>query len=106
MTSNPDLTTIVLLLIILVLSLKMLDMLVRTVMWWIRLVTRLIFWTAVLGTGYWLWQRGFDGAVKDFEAWRHIWAQNYEYYQRQELNARNANGAGLRGTQGAWWPRR
>ncbi|MCJ1441300.1 MAG: hypothetical protein MMC23_001786 [Stictis urceolatum] len=46
-------------------SLVALRMMVRTVVFWIRLGLRLAWWGAVLGVGAWVYQRGVEGAIKD-----------------------------------------
>lgn len=101
LSSNPDLATIAILVIVLFISLKIMNMLYRTIMWWISLLTRLVFLTAVLMTGLWIWQRGFSGAANDATAVGQKWQKHYQYWQQQEVNARRANGMGA--GNGGWW---
>lgn len=103
LSSSPDLATVVILVIILFISLKIMNMLYRTIMWWISLLTRLVLWSAVLGLGLWMWQRGITGVVDDAQHLGQEWNKNYDYWQKQELNARHANGMGAGGGRGAWF---
>ncbi|KAI5780550.1 hypothetical protein EDC01DRAFT_594338, partial [Geopyxis carbonaria] len=57
-TSNPDLTNIVLLLIIVYLSLSILNMTFRWVSSFISGIVRLGFWVAVVGVSIWVWHSG------------------------------------------------
>ena len=106
LSTSPDLATIAILVIILFISLKILNMLYRTIVFWVSLVTRLMFWTLILGFSLWIWQRGLQGAMTDASAWGETWSKNYDRFQQQELNARIANGAGAAGMGGTWWPGR
>ena len=94
LTSSPDLVTVALLIVVLFMSLKILDMLYRTILWWIRLITRLVFWITMLSVALWLWQRGIEGAMSDMSFWRDEWARNYQRFQAQPVNARYPNRAG------------
>ncbi|KAL9084681.1 MAG: hypothetical protein Q9159_005111 [Coniocarpon cinnabarinum] len=102
-SAKPDLATVAILVVILFVSLKILNMLYQTVIWWISLFLRLAFWTVILSVGLWIWQRGFGGAMTDAEAWKDEWTKQYQYWQRQEMHARHAQGIGVAGTRGPWW---
>ncbi|KAK4993951.1 hypothetical protein LTR50_000166 [Elasticomyces elasticus] len=88
-TQNPDLATIVLVLIILFLSLKILNMLWQAVMFWVRLATRIVFWGGIILTGLWVWNRGLGGVADDLGYWSGVWGEEYQYWKEQ------ANAAGL-----------
>lgn len=87
-TKKPDLASIVLLLIILFLSLRILNMLWRAVMFWVRLAYRVVFWGGLVMAGLWIYSRGVDGAVEDVGYWTGIWTKEYEYWKDQAEAAR------------------
>ncbi|KAF2401067.1 hypothetical protein EJ06DRAFT_555699 [Trichodelitschia bisporula] len=76
--TSPSLTTVALLLIILFLSLKLLDMLYRAVMFWVRLALRVLFWGTIIGVGLWLWTRGADGVGDDLSEVQRVWGVEYD----------------------------
>lgn len=80
LTQKPDLATLALLLLILFLSLKILNMLVNTVMFWIRLAARLMFWGSLAVIGLWMWTRGPAGVMEDVQSWSYVWTQEYKYF--------------------------
>ncbi|PYH44454.1 Apq12 family protein [Aspergillus saccharolyticus JOP 1030-1] len=64
-STMPDLTTVVLMLVILFLSLKVLDYMRRVVMFWVGLVWWLAWWGTVIGVGIWLYNSGLERAASD-----------------------------------------
>lgn len=85
---KPDLATIALLLVIVLVSLKILDMLWQSIKFWLRMVYKVAFWGAMAAMGLWLWTRGPDGVVEDIQHWSSEWSKNYEYYTNKENVAR------------------
>jgi hypothetical protein len=83
LVTQPDVASILLLLVVLFISLKVLDMMYRMVLFWINLALRLAFWGAVLGMGLWVWQRGPDGAVADLQYFAEYWLGQYERYSSE-----------------------
>ena len=65
MSDTPDLATLALLAILLFMSLKLLNMLRRQVMYWISLGFRLALWTGIGLIGFYVYQRGLDQSLKD-----------------------------------------
>ena len=61
----PDLATLALLAFILFMSLKLLNMLRRQIMYWISLGIRLALWTAIGLVGFYVYQRGVDQSLED-----------------------------------------
>lgn len=66
LTDAPGLLTLALFAFVLLISLKLLDMLRRTIIYWISVALRLALWAAVAGVGIYVWQRGVEQSVKDF----------------------------------------
>lgn len=61
----PDLLSILLLAIILLISLKILDYARRVVMFWVTLVFRVFFWGTVFGLVWYVWRVGVENAGRD-----------------------------------------
>ncbi|KAF2856116.1 hypothetical protein T440DRAFT_438803 [Plenodomus tracheiphilus IPT5] len=78
--TQPDIASILLLLIALFVSMKVLDMLYRAVLFWINLALRLVFWGAVVGLGVWVWSRGPEGFVQDVQGLGEYWVGEYRRY--------------------------
>ena len=82
-TTSPDLASLALLLISLVVSLVILDMLWRAVVYWVRLFFKLVFWVSVIGVGFWVWSRGPDGLMEDVEMLIGVWSREYETWKQK-----------------------
>ncbi|KAK7721505.1 hypothetical protein SLS57_005185 [Botryosphaeria dothidea] len=91
-SKNPDIASITLLVIVLLVSLKILNILYRAVMFWITLALRLVFWGTVVVLGLFVWSRGVDGAAQDLSTWARywvgVWTSEYERFQDQLERAR------------------
>lgn len=61
----PDLISIILLAIILLISLKVLDYARRVIMFWVLLAFRLVFWGTVLGLAWYVYRVGVENAGRD-----------------------------------------
>lgn len=66
LTETPSLATLVLLAVLIVLSLKVLDLLRRTVLYWIGVALRLAMWGGVALLGVYVYQRGVEKSLEDF----------------------------------------
>jgi hypothetical protein len=75
-SSMPDLLSICLLAIIILVSLKILDYACRVVMFWVFLVCRIIFWGSILGLGWYIYSVGIENAGRDF-GW--LWGVLYGF---------------------------
>jgi hypothetical protein len=112
-SQKPDLATIALLLIILFISLKILDMLWQTVKFWLRLLSKVLFWGGLVALSVWMYARGPEGIMDDVEYWWGDWSKNYEYWRDRERVAGRARqgvnygaqgrGGGRRPQQGGRW---
>ncbi|KAH7414257.1 nuclear pore assembly and biogenesis-domain-containing protein [Phaeosphaeria sp. MPI-PUGE-AT-0046c] len=78
--TQPDIATILALLAIFFISLKILDMAYRAVMFWVNMVIRLVFWGGIVVLGMWIWNRGPDGFVEDIGGLFDFWSGEYEKY--------------------------
>ncbi|EME89479.1 uncharacterized protein MYCFIDRAFT_86383 [Pseudocercospora fijiensis CIRAD86] len=87
-SEKPDLATIALLLIIFFISLKILNMLLQTVLFWFRMARRLVFWGGLVGLAVWMYTRGPEGAAADLQYWYDTWTVEYEHWKEQERVAR------------------
>lgn len=100
----------------LLVSLKILNILYRAVMFWITLALRLVFWGTVVVVGLYVWSRGWEQATQDCVVWARywgdVWQSEYERYQEQVEVARayqqqQAQAAGgqqafVQAAQGGW----
>ncbi|KZF26282.1 hypothetical protein L228DRAFT_235376 [Xylona heveae TC161] len=59
-----NLTSLALLLVILFMSLKILDMLRRAVMYWVRMAFRMVFWTVVVSVVILIWTHGVEDTLR------------------------------------------
>ncbi|KAI8941355.1 hypothetical protein NX059_002580 [Plenodomus lindquistii] len=80
LVTQPDIASILLLLVALFISMKVLDMLYRAVMFWINLALRLVFWIGILGLGVWVYTRGTEGFVEDVTGLGEYWMGEYKKY--------------------------
>lgn len=62
--SPPSLANILMLLIILWLSLRILDYARRIIVFWVALVFRIVFWTALIGGVCYVYHFGFEESVR------------------------------------------
>lgn len=111
-TDAPDILTLAILAIALIISVRVLDYMRRTIMYWVSLAFRMGLWLAFGGLGVYVWQRGFDQSVEDFG---YIWGflqglgNEGEWIGGQKARSRETDawrtaGAGKRGrTRGAGW---
>jgi hypothetical protein len=109
--TQPDVASILALLAILLISLKILDMAYRAVIFWVKLVVRLVMWGTMVGIGFWVWNRGVDGFVEDVRELGQYWWTQYERFAgdakgwqkaeeaqiRFQAGQHNARGYGRRG---------
>ena len=58
----PDLMSLFLLAVIILISIKILDYAYRLVMFWIALAFKLVFWVSVLGLGWYVYNVGIENA--------------------------------------------
>ena len=80
LVTQPDVATILALLAIFFISLKILDMMYRAVIFWVNLALRLLFWGGILVMGLWVWNRGPEGFVEDLQGLGEYWVGEYEKY--------------------------
>ena len=66
LSDAPDIATIIVLIILAYISLKVLDILRRQIVYWISVSLKLILWASVAFIGYYVYQRGVDQSLEDF----------------------------------------
>lgn len=99
---KPDLATVALLLIILLISLKLLNMVYQTLLWWFRVAKSLAFWGGLITIAVWMYTRGPEGAATDLQYWYEMWTKEYQRWKDQEQVARLLNQQGGQRRQ-AWY---
>lgn len=65
LTEQPSFLTLLLLALVLFISLKALDMMRRTIIYWISLAVKLMMWGAIVGAGVYVYYRGVEESVQD-----------------------------------------
>lgn len=108
---KPDLATIALLLIIILISLKLLNMFVQSVLFWFRMVRTFAFWGGLVALALWMWTRGPEGVLDDVNRWWTVWDREYGYWKEREQLAAMAKGyqmpnnppLGRQKTRGSWF---
>ncbi|CAK4031212.1 hypothetical protein D0868_16314 [Lecanosticta acicola] len=88
LSQKPDLATIALLLVIVLVSLKILDMLWQTILFWVRMIWKLVFWGGLVALALWMYTRGPDGVAADIQYWQQNWNKEYQYWKEQERVAK------------------
>ena len=65
-SDSPDVLTIIGLAVVLFLSMKALDYMRRSIIYWISLAIRLGMYATILGVGVYVWNRGLEQSIEDF----------------------------------------
>jgi hypothetical protein len=73
----PSLMSIALLLVILFVSLKLLDMAWRAMVFWLNLAAKIVFWASMVLLVTWIWTRGPDGFMDDVQDLVTFWLKEY-----------------------------
>lgn len=107
-SQKPDLATIALLLVILFISLKLLNMLWQTILFWVNLARKVVFYGGLVGLGLWMYTRGAEGVQEDISYWVEVWTTERDYWRERERVARLGNqvrmgGGGYGGRGGGWF---
>ncbi|PPJ55393.1 hypothetical protein CBER1_02715 [Cercospora berteroae] len=87
-STKPDLATVALLLVIIFISLKILNMVVGTVLWWFRFIKGVVFYGGLMGLALWMYTRGPAGVAEDLGYWWGVWKGEYAHWSEQERVAR------------------
>ena len=114
-SDTPDILTLLCMAGVLILSLKVLDYMRKTIISWISMAIRLGLWLFVGFVGVYVWQRGVEQSVEDFgwvwgllvglgEEGERIGGQRARGRERDARRVRGPGaGAGKRGrTRGSW----
>jgi hypothetical protein len=81
--TQPDVASILALVAIFFISLKILDMMYRAVLFWVNMVIRLALWGSMAVLGLWVYNRGIDGFVRDVQDIAQTWMGSYEKYSNE-----------------------
>lgn len=85
--SKPDLATIALLLVIILVSLKILDMLWQSVKFWLKMAWRVAFYGGLAALGLWFWTRGPEGVAEDVQYLSQTFSKEHQYWLEQERSS-------------------
>lgn len=85
---SPDVPSVLLLLLLLFVGFKILDLAYRSIMFWIRLSIRLVFYTSIVVVGIWIWQRGADGVMADLSYVGREWNREYDGWKKRSEMAK------------------
>jgi hypothetical protein len=70
----------------------------RLMMWWMRLVARIVFWSIVVCIIAVVWERGVERTVWDLLSWaqevRTVWWSEYRRWEGIKVAAQSNPGAG------------
>lgn len=105
---NQGVTGFVVLLCLMTAVVVVLNWIRRLILWWTRLVMRMVFWSAVVVVLAWVWNRGVMESVKDgvvvgskvmgyLAVLKDFWLQEYERY---EARGEGRTGYGMGGGKG------
>ncbi|KAF2120737.1 nuclear pore assembly and biogenesis-domain-containing protein [Lophiotrema nucula] len=86
--NQPDITSLLIVAVVLLVSLKILDMAYRAVMFWVNLVVKLVLWGGIAILGVWMWNRGIDGFVDDVQELVEYWMDQYQNFSSEVKGAR------------------
>lgn len=85
---SPDIQSILLLLLLLYVSFRVLDMLYRSVLFWVRLGLNILFWGSIAAVGLWVYSRGVDGMSSDLSWVVDEWKKEYAGWKRRSEMAK------------------
>jgi hypothetical protein len=81
--TQPDVASILVLLAIFFISLKILGMMYRAVIFWVKLALQMVLWGGILVVGLWVYNRGLEGFVEDAQGLIEYWLGQYEMYSQE-----------------------
>ena len=106
---SPAIVSLGVLLLVLVIAMQIINFIRRIMMYWMRLVFRLVFWVGFGLLVAVVWQRGVGRSLGDVVGWgeelRTVWWREYrrwEGYQNQK-GTNTGFGASGRGNAGSAW---
>lgn len=68
LSSPPDLFSVLILVFLFIISLKILDYTRRVIVFWVTFIFRLVFWSTIIGAGWYAYSVGLEKAARD-AAW-------------------------------------
>ncbi|KAJ4296742.1 hypothetical protein N0V90_006790 [Kalmusia sp. IMI 367209] len=94
--SQPDIASILGLVVILWLSMKIVGMALRSVIFWLSLVWTVVKWGVIFGVALWVWNRGPEGAAQDAQELMEVWMGEYKKFKGQADAYKRAEEAQIR----------
>ncbi|EPE31556.1 hypothetical protein GLAREA_12312 [Glarea lozoyensis ATCC 20868] len=100
---SPAIISAILLVGFFIIAIKVLDTFRRMLLWWTRLVMRLMFWGVLGLVGAMVSQRGLERSVRDLVGWgEEISAVWMREYRRWEGYQQQGSVEGMRGGRARW----
>jgi hypothetical protein len=98
--SSPALVSVGIVLLSILITLQLLNWLRRIMMWWLRLLFRIAFWSVVVMVVSAVWQRGLEQTVQDISGWveevRGVWWSEYRRWEGVQRQTSSAGRGGYR----------
>lgn len=66
---------------------KILDVLYKSLIFWLRMLWRAVFWVGLIGLALWMYTRGPAGVADDVQHWYYLWKENHAYWEDQQRRA-------------------
>lgn len=79
--ANPDIASILLLVVLLVVGIQVVGIAYRAIMWWIRLAFKLTLLAVILVAGAWISSRGLEGTAADIDMAGRMVTREYRRWQ-------------------------
>ncbi|KAL2067192.1 hypothetical protein VTL71DRAFT_1616 [Oculimacula yallundae] len=100
--TSPAILSLAAIILLLVIALQILSFVRRVMMFWFRMVMRLLFWAAVVLLCSVVWQRGVGRTGEDLGRWAgevgRVWEREYKRWEG--IQGRNGGAAGNMGNLG------
>jgi hypothetical protein len=95
---SPGIITVGVLLLFLLISMQILNFLRRVLMFWIRLMTTVLFYGGLVLLGAAIWQRGVGRTADDMVAWgrelSEVWWREYRRWEGYQKQAQRGSARG------------
>lgn len=103
---SPSVVSLAVLLLVLAIMLQILSWVRRMMVWWFRLVTRVMFWGTVVVLASVVWQRGLGRTLQDVMMWGEelsdVWWREYRRWEGYQNMRRDQGAAGGASAKASW----